>query len=217
MNVATITMPPDLAREKLRAYRAAKHKDAEEQYRQCEEGYKALAAGTPLLNLDDVFRDVALDEKCRPKVAIARADQRQVYFQWDGGSTTALFDTARLHPNAVWHASYRINVNMSREHGRTRREGPSQWFPNGRDAAVSVTGYAMIPMVPADVRPEHGLLKERFILWEVDHWADQKIGARPPRDPFLLKHIGGALYAVLAEWDLTDLERAILGGAMRSR
>jgi hypothetical protein len=38
----------------------------------------------------------------------------------------------------------------------------------------------------------------------------------PDRDPYLLRHVGGALYAVLAAWDLTDLERAIMS-ARRAR
>ena len=35
--------------------------------------------------------------------------------------------------------------------------------------------------------------------------------AVPPRDPYLLKPIGGDLYAVIAERNLTELERSIMG------
>jgi hypothetical protein len=38
----------------------------------------------------------------------------------------------------------------------------------------------------------------------------------PPEDPALLKHIGGDLYAVLAVWNLTELERAVLSGRGRA-
>lgn len=44
------------------------------------------------------------------------------------------------------------------------------------------------------------------ILWEAE-WQ-----AVPPKDPALLRHLGGDLYAVVAVWDLTELERAVLGG-----
>jgi len=43
-------------------------------------------------------------------------------------------------------------------------------------------------------------------LWEVETWT-----LEPPRDPVLLRRLGGDLYVVLAVWDLTDLERAVLG------
>lgn len=36
----------------------------------------------------------------------------------------------------------------------------------------------------------------------------------PPVDPFLLKHLGGTLYVVLAQWDLTPLEQAVLAGRL---
>ncbi|TWT34974.1 hypothetical protein KOR42_53530 [Thalassoglobus neptunius] len=32
----------------------------------------------------------------------------------------------------------------------------------------------------------------------------------PPGDPYLLKKISGEFYAVLAEWDLTELEKAVM-------
>jgi hypothetical protein len=73
-------------------------------------------------------------------------------------------------------------------------------------------GTAMVPMVPPDViKDGRGCdLAKHFVLWEVESWA-----AAPPVDPMLLKPIGGDLYAVVAQWDLTELERAILRGTRR--
>lgn len=34
----------------------------------------------------------------------------------------------------------------------------------------------------------------------------------PPGDPALLKHVGGDIYAVVATWDLSPLERLVLSG-----
>jgi hypothetical protein len=66
-------------------------------------------------------------------------------------------------------------------------------------------------MVPADVRASvTGTLAEYFIPWEVEQWANRRISSRPDRDPYLRKHIGGDLYAVVAEWDLTELERMVM-------
>ena len=64
---------------------------------------------------------------------------------------------------------------------------------------------AMVPLVPPPLRPAHAL-RNYHVLWEAD-WQQA-----PPADPALLKHIGGDLYAVLAIWDLTELERAVLAG-----
>jgi hypothetical protein len=71
-------------------------------------------------------------------------------------------------------------------------------------------GYARVPMIPANVRPKTGAEQDWYILWEVEKWADNQRSIIPDLDPYLLKHLGGSLYAVLAEWDLTDLERSIM-------
>lgn len=44
--------------------------------------------------------------------------------------------------------------------------------------------------------------------------AREKVAEYLKSDPALLKHIGGDLYAVLATWDLTELERSVLGGRL---
>ncbi len=51
-----------------------------------------------------------------------------------------------------------------------------------------------------------------LILWEVKRWSSQRITAEPDRDPLLLRQIGGDLYAIMAQWDLTELERLVMRG-----
>jgi hypothetical protein len=60
-----------------------------------------------------------------------------------------------------------------------------------------------VPPIPPRFRP--GQPDRYHILWEAE-WA--KV---PPRDPALLRALGDGLYVVLAVWDLTELERAVLG------
>ncbi|OWK42111.1 hypothetical protein FRUB_04189 [Fimbriiglobus ruber] len=71
-------------------------------------------------------------------------------------------------------------------------------------------------MIPLDVRPKPGIPENACILWEVEQWADHRLDVAPDIDPYLLKHITGSLYAVIAEWDLTELERSILRGRITS-
>ena len=207
MNVTTITMDPEQAKAKLKAYRANRHRDAEQVYGQCADAYAALASGTPLIDAEEAIRSSGFDEKMRPKIAIARADMKEVRFRWDGGDNFALFDT-----RPTWNhsqESFTRRINMQRTHDLFDVYFNKNTKANER-YNKTVEAYAMIPMVPADVRPKVGQLKDWFVLWEVEHWSEKSRTARPPRDPFLLKHVGGTLYAILAEWDLTDLEMAIM-------
>ena len=73
-----------------------------------------------------------------------------------------------------------------------------------------VTGFALVPAVPADIRPDVGQLKDWHIPWEVDKWFERSQIPEPPRDPLLLRKIRGELFQVLAEWDLTEIERAVM-------
>ena len=55
------------------------------------------------------------------------------------------------------------------------------------------------------------MLTGYHVLWEAE-WQQVV-----PRDPFLLRHIGGDLYSVVAAWDLTDLERSVIAARLRNR
>lgn len=72
-------------------------------------------------------------------------------------------------------------------------------------------GTTIVPLVPSEALETAGvrrnMLRHYVTLFEVDVWEPV-----PPTDPALLKHIAGDLYAVLAAWDLTPLERAVIAG-----
>lgn len=208
MNLPTLTMDPKLAKEKLKAFRAARHKDAEELYRQTTAAYEQLAKGTPLIRLSLAFQQAGLFDDGRPKLAIARSDQREVKFDWSPNTNIATFNARQGRQRAE---SLFRRVDMGRPHGRVHYP---QWS-KGQAVGRHVMGFALVPMVPADVRPARGQLADWFTLWEVDQWFDNSQMMKAPIDPVLLKPIGGDLYGVLAQWDLTPIEQAILEGAMR--
>jgi len=71
---------------------------------------------------------------------------------------------------------------------------------------------AMVPIVPPEHQPRRGgSLTSYVTLFEVEDWR-WKVPPRPPGDPALLRHVGGSIYAVLAVWDLTELEQLVLSG-----
>jgi hypothetical protein len=197
MNVETITMDPNEARERLKAYRTSLHRSADAEYEAAAAGYQALAEGTPIIQYERALRDAPRDEKGRPMLAIARADRRQVRvnrpFSW--GVPRAEFDCTAGFDRSVTEGSL-LRITVPTEQHRDLR-----------------TGFALVPMVPPHALSAAGgrsKLSEHLILWEVEEWSDTPIGAVPDRDPYLLRPIHGDLCAVVAEWDLTDLERAVM-------
>lgn len=64
---------------------------------------------------------------------------------------------------------------------------------------------ATVPLIPVYLRPPAADLRKYHILWEAD-W----VGV--PIDPMLLRRIAGDAWIVVAAWDLTPIERAVLVG-----
>jgi len=201
MNVPTIEVTSEEARAKLKAYRSNLHKDAERMYSQCADVYEKIAAGAKIIDLAAAIDQAPRDQEHRPQLAIARADRKQVQVRilrhrWIDG---------RLMPMTAWYYS-----------GDPERRG---WHWNSLMVEVPLSGkhpakylsdgYARVPMVPADVRPATGNLRDWHILWDVEQWSDRPV-IDPPRDPLLLRHLTGSLYQILAEWDLTEIERAVM-------
>ena len=190
MNVSTITMPHNVAYRKMMAYRAGLKRRSDEQWSVALEAYQALDKGTTLVDPFKAIHSAGWDEQGRPRLAIARADRKRVRF--DKRTDYAEFNSGARDRWSKPETKLRIDV-------------PMPAYPAGGNRAWEAE--AIIPMIPADVYPArgYGTRKDWFILWEADWKA-------APVDPMLLKHVAGTLYAVLAQWDLTEIERSILEG-----
>ena len=192
MNVEQIEVPSAEALAKAEAYAANPKADSVDFYAACQQAYEALAAGGKIIHLSRSIQSGGLHECGRPKLAIARADRKQVRFEWGYNQGTARFDS-----NLRWGQTWTTLVERV-DMGQEKPEGAKN------------SGFALVPALPADVRPATGQLRQWFILWEVDKWANHSQLPEPPHDPLLLRKIRGELYEVLAEWDLTEIERAIM-------
>lgn len=185
-------------------YREAFARTGEEPLRQIAEGYEALAEGVPLIDLAAAIRAAGVDANDRPRLAAVRADARVCFVARRSGV---------VEFRADWHDA------RSRSAIVTVPDFP------GRNIWPTDRTGALVPIVPPAHRPTgRGPWRDRYvslsrfvILWEVDEdgWqARDDVGRRrAPRDPALLRRVSGDLYAVLAVWDLTDLERLVLEGA----
>lgn len=194
MNVPMLEMPADVAQRKLDEYKTAlEDREPTPEDREILLGYKALAAGKQLLDLRDVFRTCPLNEKGLPKLAIARASWRWCHFATPNGF--AVFASAQRY-------AYVSSWKTKKPCGHIRfglRNMPTGTKGEGR---------ALVPIIPAPIRPNTADLSRYFILFEAE-W--QPVA---PKDPLLLSRLSGSLYVIQAAWDLTELERAVLAGRL---
>ena len=194
MNVQQLVVSKEEAREGISECEEALDTAYNPEYEQLLQVYQEVTLGKRVLFLDDIFTNVPLDEEKRPKIAISRADRNQVEVRrWSDHFT---FD-ARKNRNSGYTGTLRIEVAA----------------PMNREWHFIKRGYSLVPMVPAKVfnslYPKYAL-RNYFILWEVEEWFSRPLAAVADRDPYLLRHLGSNIFVVEAEWDLTDLERAIM-------
>jgi hypothetical protein len=147
-----------------------------------------LEKGTRLIHLPNVIRDGGFDKHWLPKLAIARANAKQVNFYagfsphfegpWESKVNQRIDITRSVFPAEVTNDTWRKNNN----------------HPNH--------ATALVPAVPPNLRPDD--LSKYHILWEAE-WTFQA-----PGDPILLSQVNDNMYAIVAQWDLTPLEQRIL-------
>jgi hypothetical protein len=198
MDLATLTMPKAEAAERLAEYEQQLAIERNPEDEAIAMGYRSLARGLPIIRLSETIRAGGFFGPGRPdegfpRLGIGKADEADCRVHWDGGGL--------IYFHGDWLSSRGALVGKS-----TVR------VPNIERPARTTyySGRALMPLIPPRHRPRPARLRHCHILWEVESWD-----LIPPRDPALLRHIRGDLWAVLATWDLTDLERAVLAGRAR--
>lgn len=206
MDVHAVTMDAEAAAKAFREYRAAFMAERNRVDGELMRGYKALAEGKTLISLTEALQVAGVDEAGRPRIAIARADESAIEMERtragavtytpDFWSRVAASDRRFEFPDGTLPEATPEQLAVT---GRTRWGGGSQPLIDGR-------WTASIPFIPPQYRPPHRL-ENYHLLWEAD-WRVSRGSQR--RDPMLLRRMGGDLFAVVAAWDLTEIEKLVL-------
>lgn len=112
MNVATITMPADEARDRYHEYtKALRGREASDEDRGIMLGYKAIATGKSLLNLVDVMRRCPANAKGQPALAVARVHWRHVRLETSSGGACRFYrgrDYVYSGLRVAWHEAHHV-------------------------------------------------------------------------------------------------------------
>lgn len=212
MRLDLIEMPRGEALQKFREYRDSVRDRHDAELSAITEGYRQLAKGRQLIRLTHVieaggFHSVEFKPRysetrtvSAPNLAVCKADEEWCTYRLDQSDSITFcgYKDEDANKQGVFQP-----WNHRSRHRRVRAEVSVKSNVSEGDL------HAMVPLVPPPLRPR-AHLSNFHVLWEVDQWTPRRPPA--PRDPALLKRIGGDLFAVLAVWDLTDLERAVLAG-----
>lgn len=192
MEVAKLVVPKSEAIALHREYKAHRAFQTEMD-REIERTYRLIAQGKVVIQARESIRVAGLGEDGYPKLALARADAKTCHLEMFTNGECRMYSD-----QAGWHApradSRRVML-------------PPDTFPR-RTAHARAQG--VVPLIPVHLRPRTAL-ENYHILWEAE-W--KRI---VPRDPYLLRNIGGDMWLVLAAWDLTDVERAAMATRMAAQ
>ena len=187
-----IEMTKEEAQKEWEEYREVL-RDRKEKY--LEDMYSCLSQmrrGRKIIDLFEVMKEVGVNEKQQPKLAIAKADESNVTFhKKEQGRGT--FESGR-ESNYIW-----LPEKTFPEWNKIKPNEAHSW----QNEFIEERLRAKVPIVPAHFLPR-GSLNGYYLLWEVDDWEVL------PKDPILLKRITKNLFAVFGAWDLTPLEQAIM-------
>lgn len=146
--------------------------------------YYQISRGRKVIRAMESVRAAGLDGEGRPKLALIRADAKRCRC-------------------TVW-SSHLEFYNEAHRWKSNRSHIKVDWpgLPSSRNDLL-----AIVPLIPVHLRPEASKLHLYHILWEAD-WKTV------PVDPMLLRRIGGDTWIVVAAWDLTAVEQAVLAGRL---
>ena len=210
MKVEQLTVPREKAIEEYEAYKEALKKpryDHEQYLKDLKSIYGHMKHGRSIIDLWTSLTKAGLNKQGDPRLALCRADSKNVHFE------------KKEHGAGVF----------SRENGKPRNRWdrwkddtkiPEGIFPPWPLKDPARTDYSgnrkrneietIVPIIPAKfLNALRGGLHNYHILWEVKEWKPT-----PPKDPILLKKLTPNIFVVLATWNLTKLERAVIQGRL---
>jgi hypothetical protein len=201
MQTVAIEIDRARARELYREYRKNVHYSKPID-RECMRAYQLLGQGRLIIRALESVKIAGIKtegvDAGFPKLALCRADATgcTAEMQSDGRCT--------MHAEDV----------QPRYRGRFGNSGPIQsrnvfHWPAGSFTRIAhkSRATALVPTPPLHLRPKRGFANYH-VLWEA-HWT-----RIVPHDPMLLRRLSrhGDVWLVVAQWELTEVERAVLSG-----
>jgi hypothetical protein len=177
-------------------------------------GYKAIAEGKQVIDLGQTMQSAGVqDDTLYPRLAVCRADARicRVQMKQDGGALfldeASRWRMAKQRRVLLPSGTFPVYTLQWKADGRVERSRPGAMGPIHERMGWAPEATALVPIVPPHLHPRAAL--ERYhSLWDAV-WTPA-----PPKDPLLLKRLSGMLYAIVAQWDLSLLEQAVLRGRL---
>jgi hypothetical protein len=204
MQVTKVELDKDVAEQKYKEYLEAAKTRQSREYNALRRVYYALKKGYKVIDIYQAFNDTGKDEYDRPKLAIVRADAKQVYFakEAEGAGRFTKYDPDDWRERKFAGEVYLPESTFESWKVKNSNLSVAAWANIFEDKLVT-----NVPIIPAHI-PTPKSLDKYYILFEVDKWSK----FAPVKDPYLLERINSNTFLVLAEWNVTDVEAIVMRG-----
>jgi len=208
MKVELLEVPQEEIAKELKALKQALKQNVklkkEQIYRDMLRVYGHLQHGGKIIDIYDAFKRAGVNADGDPRLAICRADGKTCYClkKPDGA---AIFSIQRF--NSKWDHPRKTHGDVYLPEGTFKWQLESEYKWDIKRPFIQT----VVPIIKASVLT---LVKHKLsnyhLIWEVRKWEPV-----PPKDPILVKRLTPNLFGVIATWDLTPLERAIIKGRIQ--
>ena len=207
MEVEQLAIPKKKAQEEYEAYKQELRYAKTQFNRDMLSFYAHMKHGGKVIDLWEAMKLAGLNKDGDPLLAITNADSPKVRFikdyTWQNNITVS---------NGGIFVPIGYSYRMRQNH---KIVIPKGFFPDWqKDPKIgSILRHeieTLTPIVPAKIlNPLRShKLQNYHILWEVEDWQ------LVPKDPMLLKRITANMFLVLATWNLSKLEQAVIKGRL---
>ena len=216
MKVEQLKIPKEQAIDEYEAYKQTLKKpqfEHQQYLKDLKAIYGHMRHGRAIIDLWAAMKKAGLKKNGNPRLAICRADSKKVRFvKRNGESSCFWFEKPKWrYDYQRWEKDVEIpegTFDHWEEITETHGSGMQTWevkdIPNKEIETI-------VPIIPAKfLMALRGSLKNYHILWEVKKWKPV-----PPIDPILCRKLTPNMFVVLASWDLTPLERAVIKGRIQ--
>lgn len=197
MNIYPYTEEREAAKAKWREYSKAARESNDKVYSDLAKTYNQLKCGRKVIDIQKVISAGGIHENFHPKLAICKVTTKDVFCFYNDSGRVRFVN----RPN-----SYALTKKEDIEIHNCLPAIPRTLFKETWQHDISLK--APRPLIPPSLLPKK-LTDDYYVLWEVDKWENI-----PPVDPYLLRRITPNMFVVVAGWDLTPLERAVMKGRM---
>lgn len=198
MELNKIEMSRGDARRHYQEYRTALKQQRTRQIAELAITYWQLSRGRQVIDVFEAFKAAGLKDD-GSALALCRADRKQVFLekQFDGSAKFFGMSEGDIRQGR------NPDFELPRDFFAWKRTNGLQNGP-----IVHPRCRTLVPLIPPPCMPP-AHLSNYHLLWEIDRWEPA-----PPDDPVLLRRITANIFVVMAQWNLTAVEKAVMRGAI---